>query len=222
MKRQSKTVHGHEITSELDKIPRECPICHSAINPTFLAASRTVEENFCEAVYICPACQHSFISFYKNSNGISHIYVKSLPVTYREEKFSEEIEKVSPNFIAIYNQSINAESQNLDQLTGIGLRKALEFLIKDFLCNQHSDKTNSIKSSTLMQCINNFIEDRNLHEISKRAVWLGNDETHYIRKWEDKDINDLKVLINLSVNFIQNILLTGKYITSMDESNKNT
>jgi hypothetical protein len=36
---------------------------------------------------------------------------------------------VSPTFVEIYNQSLAAEAMRLSQLTGIGLRKALEFLV---------------------------------------------------------------------------------------------
>lgn len=53
---------------------------------------------------------------------------------------------------------------------------------------------------------------RNIHW---RAVWLGNDETHYVRKWEEKDVNDLKLLVRLTVNWIDNVLLTKKYIADM-------
>ena len=32
---------------------------------------------------------------------------------------------------------------------------------------------------------------------------LGNDETHYSRKWVDMDINDLKILIRLTVTWMK-------------------
>ena len=35
-------------------------------------------------------------------------------------------------------------------------------------------------------------------------------------KWEDKDVNDLKALIRLTVNWIENVLLTRKYIQDME------
>ena len=54
----------------------------------------------------------------------------------------------------------------------------------------------------------------------KRAVWLGNDETHYVRKWEDKDISDLKRLIKLTVNWIENNLLTQDYMSTMEEKRR--
>jgi hypothetical protein len=31
---------------------------------------------------------------------------------------------------------------------------------------------------------------------------LGNDELHYVRKWENKDINDLKKLIDATLHYI--------------------
>ena len=55
-----------------------------------------------------------------------------------------------------------------------------------------------------------------MKECAKRAAWLGNDETHYTRKWEDKDVKDLKLLVHLTVNWIDNVLLTQKYISEMD------
>jgi hypothetical protein len=42
-----------------------------------------------------------------------------------------------------------------------------------------------------------------LRETAKRAVWLGNDETHYSRRWEGKDLQDLKDLLALVIVTIQ-------------------
>jgi hypothetical protein len=39
--------------------------------------------------------------------------------------------------------------------------------------------------------------------VASRAAWLGNDETHYLRTWEDKDLTDLKKLIELTVQWIE-------------------
>jgi hypothetical protein len=56
--------------------------------------------------------------------------------------------------------------------------------------------------------------------MAQRAVWLGNDETHYERRWEDKDIDDLKRLITLTVNWIHNDLLTEAVIADMPAGKK--
>ncbi len=52
---------------------------------------------------------------------------------------------------------------------------------------------------------------------ASRAAWLGNDETHYERRWEQHDIKDLRLLIRLSVNWIENVILTMEYEEGMPE-----
>ena len=54
----------------------------------------------------------------------------------------------------------------------------------------------------LAQCITNYIDDKKIQKLAKVSIWLGNDETHYIKKFEDKDINDLKRFIDTTVYFI--------------------
>lgn len=41
----------------------------------------------------------------------------------------------------------------------------------------------------MARCIyKNYIEDNNVRRCAELAVWLGNDESHYLRKWENKDL----------------------------------
>ncbi|MBB1378870.1 hypothetical protein H5120_12255 [Pseudoalteromonas sp. SR43-2] len=63
--------------------------------------------------------------------------------------------------------------------------------------------------------MNNYVTDENLKSCANRAVWLGNDETHYIRKWENHDLKDLKILIQLTCTWIQSSILTKKYMDEM-------
>jgi hypothetical protein len=104
----------------------------------------------------------------------------------------------------------------LTEICGIGYRKALEFLIKDYLISNLPDEEEHIKKKLLGKCINDYVENPNIKEMAKRAVWLGNDETHYIRRWENKDINDLKILIDITVHWIEMEVLTNKYKDDME------
>lgn len=199
---------------DVEDVPNKCPICHHAIAPSYIDATRT-NSDIVNLSFQCTNCNNMFIGIYRRISSSRYRINKTWPIVPESMDFENEINEVSPMFVETYNQSIYAESNSLNQLTGIGLRKSLEFLIKDFLISQDNSKEDTIKNSTLSQCINNFIDDNNLVEISKRATWLGNDETHYVRKWEDKDINDLKILIKLTVNWIHNIILKDKYIAEM-------
>ncbi|KLE02918.1 DUF4145 domain-containing protein [Aliarcobacter butzleri] len=202
------TIDG--IYIEIKNLPNKCPRCHFSISAEYKDGC-VKNSNFFDLFFKCPNCKRGFIGEYDWGE------VKAItPLSYREELFEKEIKEISPAFIEIFNQSLEAESQNLNQLTGIGLRKALEFLIKDFLIYKKPDDEENIKKIQLSRCINNYINDTKLKQISERAVWLGNDETHYIRKWEDKDIKDLKLLIQVTVNMIHNDLLTEKYLSEME------
>jgi hypothetical protein len=129
--------------------------------------------------------------------------------------FPDEIRSVSATFVEVFNQAIAAEALGLGQLTGIGLRKALEFLVKDFAIQQKPAERAAIEQARLGVCINSYIDDPNVRACATRAAWLGNDEAHYLRKWEDRDIDDLKRLIRLTTNWVENVLLTGHYVENM-------
>ena len=204
---------GHQFDIQVNGYPDKCPICHTSVFPRFVAgACDSQVRDKPQAVFRCTnkACGRLFIADYHGSSGILQLG-KTEPVYPKSETFSKEINEASPTFVEIYNQSLASQSANLHQLTGIGLRKALEFLVKDFAIHEHSDKTDAIKATPLGQCIEQYISDDRIRTCAKLAAWLGNDETHYVRKWEDKDISDLRILIRLTVNWIENHLLTEQY-----------
>ena len=66
------------------------------------------------------------------------------------------------------------------QICGTGYRKSLEFLIKDYLISTlPEDQHEAIKNKFLNNCIRDNISNINIKTVASRAVWLGNDETHY-------------------------------------------
>lgn len=98
------------------------------------------------------------------------------------------------------------------QICGTGYRKSLEFLIKDYLISTlPEDQHEAIKNKFLNNCIRDNISNINIKTVASRAVWLGNDETHYTRKWEDKDINDLKSIIELTLHWIESEIRTQNF-----------
>jgi len=191
------------------------------VSPTVLGATITASREEIQVVYRCTndACDSVFIGIYA-AGTYGYGLVRTTPTTPVNKEFEQTIYDLSPAFVKIYNQSIAAEAFELDQVVGIGLRKALEFLIKDFAIRQSPSKEKSIRQTSLSGVINGHIADENLKKVAERATWLGNDETHYERMWEEKDLKDLKRLIHLSVNLIDNVLTTEQYIESMPKPTK--
>jgi hypothetical protein len=205
-------------------LPDTCPLCHYAMEPRPLTAVdtgpiiQTAYRVFLDVAFKCVRreCGHIFISRYIRILPTDpYEYSHSVPVTFEPPPIPEEIEQLSPNFVEIYGQAAAAEQYLLNQMAGVGYRKALEFLVKDYCISQHPDKAEEIKGAWLATCIKNYVGDVNTKLCAERAAWLGNDETHYVRRWEDKDIGDLKTLIKLTMAWIQNNLLTAKYFSDM-------
>jgi hypothetical protein len=198
----------------------QCPICKKSIKPLHLNSVYfpiTSNNLMMESHLLCKGCNQSFIAHYEISrrllDGSSYFSGDTAsylaPNEFIKTEYDQFISDTSPTFIEIYNQASAAESYNLHQIAGIGYRKALEFLIKDYLIKTNPpEDEEAIKKMLLGKCISEKIDSEQLKIAASRATWLGNDQTHYVQKFDDKDINDLKRLIRLTVHWISMILET--------------
>ena len=115
-------------------------------------------------------CEEVFIARYARrvkGNSISYAYELSIPLHAEPSDFSEQVAGVSPAFVKIYDQAIAAEAAELDELAGMGMRKALEFLVKDFAASQAGEKdAERIRALPLGACIENYIDDPSLKSVA--------------------------------------------------------
>ena len=163
--------------------------------------------------------------FQNQPNNAKYHFQTCVPVELSSISQSETISKVSPDFCAIYEEAFKAEQYGLLLVAGPGYRKALEFLIKDYIIGRLTEtdaeklaiEKAKVEKTLLGTCIKAYVKSEQIKEIAKRATWLGNDETHYVRKWEDKDLNDLKKLISLTLHWIEVETLTLEVIANMPE-----
>lgn len=130
----------------------------------------------------------------------------------------DSVNEVSSDFVEIYSQAQRAESAGLHRICGPGYRKALEFLIKDYcigMINMEGEEkekeTQAIKGKLLSAVITDHIDDPRIQRMATGAAWLGNDETHYERRWTGHDLHDVKELIRVTAHFIEMETLEKKY-----------
>lgn len=200
-----------------------CPNCRRALAPFpqfGLVHPKEGSQLYFSLIDYCSGCNSSILSEYeirrkpKAAGGGFHddhfIQSKlnySVPSNFIAKEFEPSISELSPQFVKIFNQAFNAESQLLDEIAGLGFRKALEFLIKDFSIHLKPEDETSILSMSLSQCIKKYIKDPRIEILAEKASWIGNDEAHYLKKHTDRDISDLKAFIAASVHFISMILI---------------
>jgi len=202
-------------------LPNECPTCHHKIIAQFVAAVEVTGGDV-QACFQCVngRCCSLFIAYYEDIMGVG-VLKRAAPWKPVAPVLPNDVADVSPTFVRAYGQARAAQSYGLDEIAGTGFRKALEFLIKDFCTARRPEDAEQIANCPLAACIKNYVDDARLKKCAARAAWLGTDQTHYIRKWEDKDIEDLNALIELTITWVHGELLTRQFEKEMpDEPSK--
>ena len=206
----SKTVHA-----TYDE-PTVCPLCKYALKPqelSFTPYKNDENEWFLCATYLCKHCYQAFLTLYRRANHEASTNYLAEPVytgptKFKEETFDTALSELSPQFVKIYNQALAAESSGLSEISGIGYRKALEFLVKDYLIHENPDDAETVKRMELGNCIANKVSNARLKAVASRSAWLGNDQTHYVQRFADRDIEDMKSFIRATVYWISMELIT--------------
>lgn len=189
----------------------ECPICKRSIKPELLKTygySDNSSHKYVSMMYLCHGCFNTFLAkYYVDADNSAELQYCG-PSEHEDRKFDERISEISPQFVKIYNQAKSAEEYGLDEICGIGYRKSLEFLVKDYLCHKNPEDSEQIKTMMLGQVISTKIADDDIKATASRCAWLGNDQTHYVQKFEEYDLDMLKKLLDAVVYWVSMKLMT--------------
>lgn len=194
------------------ELPAKCPCCGAAYSRqpehvNYFQESSGIMTAY--ATYFCPACETCFFEVYLiqyDSPDLLGFPITQYPAPSEATSFSQELSTLTPKFVEIYHQAEKAEALGLTELCGIGYRKALEFLVKDYAISNHPESKEQIESFLLGKCIADFIDNEKIKTLAKASAWLGNDETHYIRKHQNYNVQDLKRFIKATVAYIDSEL----------------
>jgi hypothetical protein len=189
--------------------PNTCPHCHVINEPEFKGHYFTADSDGNSqhlTMWRCvnKDCGRNFPALF-NSDGSFERFLNGLPVGPNWPKpienlksgNNEDIQHNRPTrFIETYLQSLRAETEGLDEIAGMGYRKAIEYLVKDWAIQSKPEESDNINGLWLGGVISEYYEG-DLKGILERATWLGNDQAHYNKLFEEYDIDILKELINL-------------------------
>jgi hypothetical protein len=195
--------------------PDPCPICHRHSEITVVQADQVENGKGVQVVFRCAyrGCRVFFIGSYGPMPSSELLTVR--PLKPLESTFSETISGLSPTFVSIFAEAAEAKHLGLKQIAGPGYRKAFEFLIRDYAKSLARTKEKEIESKFSGAVVKEFIPDARIQGVATRCLWLGNDETHYLRKWTDLDVGDLVTLINLTTHWIEIEQLSKAYVEEM-------
>lgn len=201
-------------------IPNECPHCHNNIMPEIIHLEHGRDNSQKPILLVrCTVCNKYYALEFdvKFEAGQRIAYVQ--PYWYEPRvnvQLPNQIDEIIPEFRDIYEQAEIANEIGLDWIAGMGYRRALEFLVKKYLVYKYPDSNKDFLALTLNQAIKE-IDDEKLQKTAKFSSYLGNDESHILVKFEDKDIDDLKLLINKLTNDIASDIIEMQMEQKLDE-----
>lgn len=190
----------------LDK-PLYCPICHLP-QAGELTGNRKLWQfdntrYYGTVMYRCTNCGKYYLVTYDidtdKRTGDFGAFYPTLSVSYE----NETLQSISPSFINVYNQALTSEYAGNVELAAIGYRKAVEVLIKDFAIKFLKKPEEEVISKTLYSAISEYCQDDFTIKSADVVRILGNDYTHYERKYPEMDFQILKSYLNMFTELIE-------------------
>lgn len=155
------------------------------------------------ATCTCTACGKNFFFSCEYNFGKTDydpiIYPSIAFTPYSNDIF----EKISPRFTDMYNQALQSEFHKNIELAAVGYRSALEILIKDYAVNELGLNPEEVSSKKLCSAIGTYLNQEDLVKTADVVRILGNDYTHYERKYPQHDFELLKGYMEIFLKQIE-------------------
>ena len=191
------------------ELPDICPSCVLGITPRLLTYHLASERSYLGVIFECPICKTigfaNFVLFTEetsawvadlkgNNDKVFSRRIAVYPKTVQPPAIPETIKNYYPEFYEIYNQAHIAEQNNLHKIIGMAYRKSLENLVKNYLIETFPNEQENILKESLGRSIARISYPK-IQSLARAASWIGNDETHMVKKNSDWKVKDMKDFI---------------------------
>ena len=185
--------------------PRFCPICRTPQEGTRLDSKlfRTEERKFYGVVaYTCNCCGKKYLVNYNlDANAKTATFGAFYP-TFTATYENDVLAEFSPRFIELYNQALRAEFAGDIDLAATGYRHALECMVKDYAIKRLEKDHDEVCRKSLCQAIGEYF-DSDMVKTADVVRILGNDYTHYERRYPDLDFEVLKKYMEIVIRLVE-------------------
>lgn len=184
--------------------PATCPFCGYGVDASF-EEKKTYsfnEKYILAATCRCTSCGKTFFfaSEYKKDSIFTPVQIPTISFTpYKNERLAN----ISERFINMYNQALQSEFVSNIDLAAIGYRSALEILVKDFAIHELGKKAEEVSKKNLCTAISEYLNQPDLVTTADVVRILGNDYTHYQRKYPQHDFELLKGYMEIFLKQIE-------------------
>lgn len=140
----------------------------------------------------CTACHRHFFFACESSGGQDAKMVTIYPCQQIVPYENKILASISERFIDMHNQALQAEYNQNIELAAIGFRSSLEILVKDYAIQELGEPVETVAKQSLCNAIAIYLRQPDLVKTADVVRILGNDYTHYQRKFPEHDFELLK------------------------------
>lgn len=180
-------------------VPRHCPYCGSKTHSSYVTdvcLNYNSVDEYVSVAWLADCCSRIYIVNYLfNFNRQTLDFISHYPAQ-DPGPMPENMADISPRFVTLYSQARTAEGHEHYELAACGYRNAIEVLIKDFAIAVLGRDRKEVESKSLFKAIEDYLP-KELINTSDVVRILGNDNTHYLRKYEDIDFAELKNYLDI-------------------------
>lgn len=212
---------------------RMCPFCTKLSIQTVEYLVVSLEDSI-SILFTCGLCNRCNFGIFKTVSSeiehtefsIDHIHnieqINSFPFSTCPLEDLNNLSFDLNEFQSIWTQSKNAKEIGLDEIAGMGFRKALDCLVRAYACSKNPDSISKINDprQNLGSVIGTHILNEDIKTLAKASSYLGNDHAHIFKKFPENDVDDLANLIEsllgliISENLREESLKLAKNINS--------
>ena len=192
------------------KKPMLCPICGAFVDSTksdAKAFSEVGDTNMGFVKYRCTHCRKAYVVAYEYDTEAKTTTFRGFFPSLTEVLESKLLIDLSPGFENYYNQAARAEKVGDLELAAIGFRTALECLVKDYAVKELHKDRNEVIQKKLFGAISEYLGERDLVATADVVRILGNDYTHYERKYPQHDYEPLKNYLQIFMKLVETKLM---------------
>ena len=155
------------------------------------------------ATCTCTSCGKTFFFACEYDSGKTDYEPIIYPSTAFKPYSNDVLRKISPRFIDMYNQALQSEFHKNIELAAVGYRSAREILVKDYAINELGQNQEEVRSKKLCAAIGTYLKQEDLMKTADVVRILGNDYTHYERKYPQHDFELLKGYMDIFLKQIE-------------------
>ena len=203
-----------------------CPLCSEVfvlvyeinVNRDYVFKAKYPPKNFIkELPEFVKDISHRFCDIYIQAekaynNGLLEIcgsgYRKALEILIKDYLIKDNcrVAKLSLDNLKEQINKLESENDKKKKFKEINSKPIIKYIK-----GTETDASNVVLQSTLHKCIEYCVSDPRIKDCAHQARCLGNNETHYEKIIDGNVIDELRLLIDLTLNWIETETLTEKF-----------